>query len=183
MQNIMTFRSVAQRRTEQPITHSINTMANDSVVLDRINRQILQALQHDGRLTNVELATRIHLSPAACLERVRRLQDAGFIRGYHAILNPEKVGASLMVFIEVVLDRTSPTVFDDFKRTVVVMPEILECHMVAGGFDYLLKARVADMNAYRILLDRFLRDVAGVRQTHTYTVMEEVKHSTELWLG
>ena len=87
----------------------------------------------------------MHLSPTAVLERVKRLTRDGYILGYEARLNPDKLGAGLMVFIEVVLDRTTPDVMNDFKAAVQVRPEILECHLVAGGFDYLIKTRVADM--------------------------------------
>ncbi|SNS13319.1 Lrp/AsnC family transcriptional regulator, leucine-responsive regulatory protein [Noviherbaspirillum humi] len=149
-------------------------------MLDKIGRKILAELQNDGRISNVELAGRVNLSPAACLERVRKLQEAGYILGYTALLNPQLLDVSLLVFIEVVLDRTTPDVFDDFKRSVQTIPEVLECHMVAGGFDYLIKARVKDMNAYREFLGKALLQLKGVRETHTYAVMEEVKHSTRL---
>jgi Lrp/AsnC family transcriptional regulator, leucine-responsive regulatory protein len=117
------------------------------LMLDKISKRILAELQNDGRISNVELATRVNLSPAACLERVRKLQDAGYILGYTAQLNPQLLDVSLLVFIEVVLDRTTPDVFEAFKRGVQAIPEVLECHMVAGGFDYLVKARVKDMVA------------------------------------
>jgi Lrp/AsnC family transcriptional regulator, leucine-responsive regulatory protein len=152
----------------------------NSIELDRISRKILKELQSDGRIANVELAKRVNLSPAACLERVKKLQDAGFILGYTALLNPKLLDVSLVVFIEVVLDRTTPEVFDDFKASVQNIDEIMECHMVAGGFDYLVKARVKDMNAYRDFLGRALLILKGVRETHTYAVMEEVKSTTHL---
>ncbi len=150
--------------------------------LDRIDRSILKQLQEDGRMTNVELAKRIHLSPAACLERVKRLGQAGYIKKYMAVLDPQMLGAGLLVFVEVVLDRMTPESFQGFKDTVKKMPQIQECHMVAGGFDYLIKARVKDMNEYRVFLDGFLGSVKGVRETHTYAVMEEVKNELGLAL-
>jgi Lrp/AsnC family transcriptional regulator, leucine-responsive regulatory protein len=149
-------------------------------MLDKTNRKILRELQSEGRLSNIELAHRVNLSPAACLERVRKLQELGYIQHYTAQLNPQLLDASLLAFIEVVLDRTTPDVFDDFKRKVQVIPEILECHMVAGGFDYLIKVRVKDMNAYRDFLGKSLLQLGGVRETHTYAVMEEVKNTTHL---
>jgi Lrp/AsnC family leucine-responsive transcriptional regulator len=150
------------------------------VELDKISKKILAELQNDGRISNVELSSRVNLSPAACLERVRKLQESGYIIGYTAQLNPELLDVSLLVFIEVVLDRTTPEVFEAFKRNVQVIPEVLECHMVAGGFDYLVKARVKDMYAYREFLGKSLLQLKGVRETHTYAVMEEVKNTTRL---
>jgi Lrp/AsnC family leucine-responsive transcriptional regulator len=149
-------------------------------MLDKISKRILIELQNDGRISNVDLSARVNLSPAACLERVRKLQDAGYILGYTAQLNPQMLDVALLVFIEVVLDRTTPDVFDAFKRTIQAIPEVLECHLVAGGFDYLIKARVKDMNAYREFLGKSLLQLKGVRETHTYAVMEEVKNTTKL---
>lgn len=149
-------------------------------MLDKISKRILAELQNDGRISNVELSARVNLSPAASLERVKKLQEAGYILGYTAILNPQMLDASLLVFIEVVLDRTTPEIFEAFRRTIQVIPEVLECHLVAGGFDYLIKARVKDMSAYREFLGKSLLQLNGVRETHTYAVMEEVKSSTKL---
>ena len=149
------------------------------VMLDKISKKIVMELQSDGRISNVELAARVNLSPAACLERVRKLHESGYIMGYTAQLNPQLLDVSLLVFIEVVLDRTTPEVFDAFKHSVQIIPEVLECHMVAGGFDYLVKARVKDMAAYREFLGKTLLQ-KGVRETHTYAVMEEVKNTTKL---
>ena len=148
--------------------------------LDRIDRKILSILQNDGRIANLKLAEAVALSPTAVLARVQRLTRDGFILGYEARLNPLKLGAGMLVFVEVLLDRTTPNVFDQFKAAVQVHPEIMECHMVAGGFDYLLKTRSADMNAYRVFAGNVLWQLPGVRETRTYAVMEEVKHSNHL---
>ncbi len=148
--------------------------------LDRIDRKILQALQEDGRLSNLKLAETVALSPTAVLARVQRLSREGFILGYEARLNADKLGAGLMVFVEVLLDKTTPNIFEAFKAAVQVRPEIMECHMVAGGFDYLLKTRMADMNAYREFAGTVLWQLPGVRETRTYAVMEEVKNTTRL---
>ena len=150
--------------------------------LDRIDRKILSILQEDGRIANLKLAEAVALSPTAVLARVQRLTRDGFILGYEARLNPLKLGAGMLVFVEVLLDRTTPTVFDQFKAAVQVHPEIMECHMVAGGFDYLLKTRSADMNAYRVFAGNVLWQLPGVRETRTYAVMEEVKHTNHLYL-
>ena len=151
--------------------------------LDRIDRRILKILQDDGRISNLKLAETVALSPTAVLARVQRLTREGYILGYEARLNPLKLGAGMLVFVEVLLDRTTPNVFDQFKAAVQVHPEVMECHMVAGGFDYLLKTRGADMNAYRQFAGAVLWQLPGVRETRTYAVMEEVKHSNHLYLG
>jgi Lrp/AsnC family leucine-responsive transcriptional regulator len=148
--------------------------------LDRIDQRILRVLQGDGRISNLKLAQTVHLSPTAVLERVKRLTREGFILGYEARLNPVKLGAGMMVFIEVVLDRMTPDVFNTFNAAVQARPEILECHLVAGGFDYLIKVRVADMSAYRELIGSIIWALPGVRETHTYAVMEEVKNTAHL---
>ncbi len=148
--------------------------------LDRVDLRILNLLQADGRISNLKLAEAIGLSPTAVLARTQRLQRDGYILGYEARLDPFKLGRGMMVFVEVLLDRTTPHVFDAFKAAVQVHDEIMECHMVAGGFDYLLKTRMADMNAYRQFAGQVLWQLPGVRETRTYAVMEEVKNLTRL---
>lgn len=147
---------------------------------DRIDLKILKLLQADGRITNLKLAEAVALSPTAVLARTQRLQRDGFILGYEARLDPLKLGRGMMVFVEVLLDRTTPNVFNEFKAAVQVRDEIMECHMVAGGFDYLLKTRMADMAAYRDFAGSVLWQLPGVRETRTYAVMEEVKNSSQL---
>ncbi len=148
--------------------------------LDRIDWRILGALQEDGRLSNLKLAELVGLSPTAVLARTQRLQRDGYILGFEARLNPAKLGRGMAVFVEVHLDRTTPNVFDAFKAAVQANADIMECHLVAGGFDYLLKLRVADMAAYREFAGRVLWQLPGVRETRTYAVMEEVKESRGL---
>lgn len=152
----------------------------NSFELDRIDLRILNLLQADGRISNLKLAEAIGLSPTAVLARTQRLQRDGYILGYEARLDPFKLGRGMMVFVEVLLDRTTPHVFDAFKAAVQVHDEIMECHMVAGGFDYLLKTRMADMGAYRQFAGQVLWQLPGVRETRTYAVMEEVKNLTRL---
>lgn len=149
-------------------------------VLDAVDRRLLRALQEDGRVSNAELARRCHLSPAACFERIKRLREKRIITGYSAQIDPAKVGRGLLIFVEVLLDRTTGDVFDAFAEAVRRQPEVLECHMVAGGFDYLIKARVADMDAYRAFLGDVLVKMPGVRETRTYAALEEVKNTTVL---
>jgi Lrp/AsnC family transcriptional regulator, leucine-responsive regulatory protein len=151
--------------------------------LDRIDMKILKVLQEDGRISNLKLAECVALSPTAVLARVQRLTREGFILGYEARLDPHKLGRGFTVFVEVLLDRTTPNVFDEFKAAVQVRDEIMECHMVAGGFDYLLKTRMADMADYRAFAGTVLWQLPGVRETRTYAVMEEVKSSARLPLG
>jgi len=148
--------------------------------IDKIDARILRVLQKDGRISNLKLAETVHLSPTAVLERVKRLTREGYILGYEARLNPAKLGAGMLVFIEVLLDRTAPDVMDTFKAAVQARPDILECHLVAGGFDYLIKTRVADMGAYREMIASVIWSLPGVRETRTYTVMEEVKNTNAL---
>ena len=155
-------------------------MENDDPGLDRIDVQILDLLQRDGRMANTRLAEAVSLSPTAVLARVQRLTREQFIMGYEARLNPRKLRAGLLVFVEVLMDRTTPNVFNEFRAAVQVRPEIMECHMVAGGFDYLLKTRHHDMEAYREFAGQVLWAFPGVRETRTFAVMEEVKNSAAL---
>jgi Lrp/AsnC family transcriptional regulator, leucine-responsive regulatory protein len=151
--------------------------------LDAIDIAILDALQRDGRLSNVALAKAIGLSPTPCAERVRALETAGVISGYTANLDAERLELGLLVFIEIGIDRTSEDAFDQFRRAMLGIPQVQECHMVAGGFDYLLKVRVRDMAAYRAFLGEVLAKVPGIRETHTYAVMENVKESRSVDLA
>ena len=155
-------------------------MTDPDARLDRIDLRILQCLQEDGRISNLKLAESVALSPTAVLARVQRLTKEAYILGYEARLNPLKLGRGMMVFVEVLLDKTTPNIFEAFKAAVQVRPEIMECHMVAGGFDYLLKTRMADMGAYRAFAGTVLWQLPGVRETRTYAVMEEVKCTSHL---
>ncbi|UTP41204.1 Lrp/AsnC ligand binding domain-containing protein [Phenylobacterium sp. LH3H17] len=152
----------------------------NAVQLDEIDRRLLRVLQRDGRISNLDLAQQCHLSPSACSDRVRRLKDRGVILRYSALLDPKAVDRALLIFVEVQLDRTTGDTFTEFAQAAQRSPEILECHMVAGGFDYLIKARVRDMEAYRSFLGDVLVRMPGVRETRTYAVLEEVKSVTEL---
>src|ERR1700739_4586674 len=143
--------------------------------LDRIDRRLLVPPQQDGRAPGSQLAREVHLTVTPTLERVRRLESAGYIEGYFARLNPARLGLGLLAYVEVLLDRTTPDAFERFKQVMLAHDEVMERHMVAGGFDYLLKVRVTDMESYRRFLGDRIAAVRGVQQTHTYFVMEEVK--------
>jgi len=142
--------------------------------LDRIDLTILDTLQKDGRISNVELAKKVNLSASPCLDRVRRLESEGYIERYGAYLNASKLKYGMSAFIQVTLDRTDKDIFTSFRDEVVKIKEVAECHMVAGGFDYLLKLRFENMDAYRELLG-IIVELPAVSQTHTYVVMEHVK--------
>ena len=148
-------------------------------MLSDADRKILRILQQDARITNQELAARCGMSPSACLERMRRLRERGYILGYAARLNPELLGQPLLIFIEIMLDRTTGDVFREFAEAVRERPEIVECHMVAGGFDYLLKLRMPDMATSRAFLPP-LAEMPGVRETRSSPVIEEVKSGVAL---
>ena len=146
--------------------------------LDRIDRQILTALQADGRISNVSLAKKVNLTTTPCLERVRRLERDGFINGYTALLDPQMVDAGLLVFVEISLMRNSPDAFKAFRRQANRLSGILECHLVSGNFDYLIKARVKDILEYRKLLGEQILALPGVSDSRSYVVMEEIKETT-----
>jgi Lrp/AsnC family leucine-responsive transcriptional regulator len=156
------------------------TNLTNSLRLDETDRRLLRVLQADGRISNADLAQRCNLSPSACSDRVRRLRDEGYILGFAAILDPTKVGRDVLIFVEVVLDRTTPNVFETFAAAARKAPDVLECHMVAGGFDDLIKSRVRDLVEYRKFLEEVLVRIPGVRETRTYAVLEEVKSGTAL---
>ena len=158
---------------------SVRTLSD----LDRIDRKILDILQRDGRVANADLAKLVNLSATPTLERVRRLERDGFIESYVALLNPAKMEADMIAFIEISLDRTTEDVLAKFADAIRDVEEIIECHMIAGGFDYLLKVRTQDMAAYRRLLGTRLGTLPGVRVTHTYMVMEHVKSATTFSVG
>lgn len=156
--------------------------AADNRKLDRIDQAILATLQHNGRISNVNLAKKVNLSPSPCLDRVRRLEAEGYIEGYRAKLSATKLNRGTSAFIQVTLDRTTGDVFDNFRDAVVDIPEVAECHMVAGGFDYLIKLRISGMESYRNVLSKLV-DLPGVAQTHTYMVIEEVVQDRGLPIG
>jgi Lrp/AsnC family leucine-responsive transcriptional regulator len=148
--------------------------------LDRIDRKILEVLQRQGRIPMTELAQQIGLSTSPCTERVRRMEREGVITGYHARIDPQAIGKTLLVFVEITLSSKSADVFDKVRTELLHVPEVMECHLVSGGFDYLVKARLRAMSDYRRLLGDLLKKLPVTAESNSYVVMEEVKESLYL---
>ena len=151
--------------------------------LDRTDRKILDVLQRHGRMSMTELGSEIGLSTSPCAERVRRLERSGVITGYHARVNPQALGKTLLVFMELTLSTKSGAIFDHVRKELMHMPEVLECHLVSGRFDYLVKARLHAMSEYRDLLANVLQRIPVPCQSDSYVVMEEVKETSVLEVG
>jgi Lrp/AsnC family leucine-responsive transcriptional regulator len=147
---------------------------------DPTDLRILEEIQKDGRISVVELSRRVHLTKTPCAERLRRLEKTGVICGYFAKLNPMVVNAGHVVMVQVQMKSTTADDLEAFNTAVVRIPEIQSCHMVAGGYDYLLKVRSKDIDAYRRILGEVVSKLPGVLQTHTYVVMETVKDEVTL---
>jgi Lrp/AsnC family transcriptional regulator, leucine-responsive regulatory protein len=148
--------------------------------LDRIDRMILEILQNEGRIAISELASRVSLSTTPCSERVKRLERDGIIMGYHARLNPKHLDRNLLVFLEISLSAKSGDVFEQVAKDLMEIPEVQECHLISGDFDYLVKARLKEMSAYRRLLGDLLKKLPSSASSHSYIVMEEIKESLYL---
>jgi Lrp/AsnC family transcriptional regulator, leucine-responsive regulatory protein len=148
--------------------------------LDRIDRRILHRLQRDGRMTNADLAKAANISPATCYRRTQRLFDEGYIRSVRADVAPEKVNRGALVIVGVVLDRSTPESFAAFEAAIKRLSFVLDCHLVAGDFDFFLKIRVKDMADFNRLHGEQLIALPGVRQTRTFFVMKEVVDNAPL---
>jgi Lrp/AsnC family transcriptional regulator, leucine-responsive regulatory protein len=148
--------------------------------LDRIDRNMLRGLQKDGRIANADLAKLVNVSPATCHRRTQRLMEEGFITAVRAQVSPATVGLGALVIVGVVLDRSTPESFAEFEKAVGAMKEVLDCNLVAGDFDYLLKVRVRDMAGFNLLHGRQLITLPGVRQIRTFFVLKEVKDNAPL---
>ena len=149
--------------------------------LDQYDRAILASLQENSQLNNQELADAIQLSPSPCLRRVRRLQDAGYIKGYHALLDAKRLGLTLMAFIHISMDRHTPERFEKFEKQISQYPQVLECHMIAGQTaDYLLKVVVTDMEAYQQFLLQKVTGIEGITGVHSSFVMKSPVEKTAL---
>ncbi len=148
--------------------------------IDRIDQKILHLLQQNGRLSNAEIAETVNISPATCHRRTQRLFDKGHIAGVRAIIAPHKVDRGTLVMVGVVLDRSTPESFAQFEQAAAALPFVIDCHLVAGDFDYFLKIRVGDMAAFNIIHGKDLIALPGVRQTRTFFVMKEVVDNAPL---
>ena len=146
-----------------------------TIKLNKLDLRILKQLQRDGRMSYTDLAREVGLTTTPCIDRVKRLVKEGVIRGYTADLSPEKLGAALVVFVQIRLSRTAEDIFEEFAKAAMILDDIQECYLVSGNFDYLLKARVADMDEYRRLLGETLLSLPGVQESTSYVVMEEIK--------
>jgi Lrp/AsnC family leucine-responsive transcriptional regulator len=152
--------------------------------IDRYDRQILAVLQEDGRISNQDLAERIGLSPSPCLRRVRALEEAGFLIGYRALVDPKALGLSLMALIHISMDQHTPERFEAFEKAVKGIPEVLECLLITGqDADYQLKVAVKDMDAYQELLLNRVTRIKGVTGVHSSFVLRRVVDRTALPVG
>ena len=148
--------------------------------LDNLDRNILAALQKNARLSNVELAQQVGLSPSPCLARVKRLTNAGVIKRHVTLLDPEKLGLSLNVFIQVSLERQSEVLLESFERKVTSLPEVLECYLMTGDSDYFLRVAVEDINALREFILNHLTRIEGVSNIRSSLALKQVKYETAL---
>ncbi len=148
--------------------------------LDPVDLRILRALQRDGRISNADLAAAVHVSPATCHRRTQRLFAAGYIRDVRASIAPQKVGRGTLVMVGVELDRSTPESFAAFEAAIRKLPFVLDCHLVAGDFDFFLKIRVRDIADFNRLHGEQLIALPGVRQTRTFFVMKEVVDNAPL---
>lgn len=162
---------------QNPGEMKLRIQRNPVYTLDKLDRNILDLLQRDGRMSMTELAERVGLTVTPCIERVKRLERDGVITGYYARVDPAALDAGLLVFVEVSMSSKSDRTFDDFRREVLCIPQVQECHLVSGDFDYLVKARIKEISQYRSLLGDILLRLPGVTQTKSCVVMEEVKET------
>ena len=142
--------------------------------LSKTDRKILSLLQKDGRMSVAEIGRRVGLTASPCADRIKRLESQGVITGYYARLSPTKLDAGLVVFVQVTLQRTAGDAFKTFTDTIELIPEVEECHLVSGEFDFLVKARVKDMTHYKDLLAGSLLQLPNVQESKSYPVMESV---------
>lgn len=143
--------------------------------LDKLDIKILAALQRDGRITKLALSQDVGLSPSACLERMKRLEDAGVVRGYLAELNATRIARCTTVFTEVTLARHAAADFQSFEARIQAVPEVVECHATGGGIDYIMKLICRDIQHYQTLIDSLLEADIGIGRYFTYVVTKPVK--------
>lgn len=167
-------------RKKTPDKTQLSKDPSGQIELDRVDRRILQHLQRDGRASNADIAKAVHVSPATCHRRTQRLFEQGYIRAVRAEIAPERVQRGALVIVGVVLDRSTPESFAEFEAAVRKLRMVLDCHLVAGDFDFFLKVRVRDMADFNRLHGELLIALPGVRQTRTFFVMKEVVDNAPL---
>lgn len=180
--NATTSRPSPKRRAAVPRTRPASPPPPPAPELDRTDRAILRQLQRDASLSNVALAAKVHLSPAACLRRVERLKANGWIRGIVALLEPRRLDAGMLVMIGVVLDRSTPDSFADFEKAAAGVPGCLECHVITGEFDYFMLLRTRDNDSFNRLHAEQLLQLPGVRQIRSFIGLKQVLSTTQLVL-
>lgn len=148
--------------------------------LDAIDMKILHALSRDARITITDLSQEVGLSKTPCNTRLKRLEKTGVILGYRALLDPIKMGLDHIAFVEVKLSDTRAKALSEFNEAVCKLPEVEQCHMIAGGYDYLLKVRTKDITSYRHVMGEKLSSLPHIEQTSTYVSMEAVKEDVIL---
>jgi Lrp/AsnC family leucine-responsive transcriptional regulator len=148
--------------------------------LDSIDRKILATLQENARIANVELSEEVHLSPSPCLARVRALERDGFIKNYVTLLDPRSVGLGVNVFVQVRLEKQIESALNSFEKAIAERPEIMECYLMTGQADYLLRIVVSDLDDFQKLLTEFVAKIAGVGNIQSSIALKQVKFKTAL---
>ena len=152
----------------------------NEVTLNKIDRKILRELQKDGRLKYSELANKVGLTTSPCIERIKRLEREGYIQSYTAVLNPEMLNAAMVVFVQVRLDRSIKNSFEKFRKFVLALAQVQECYLVTGNYDFIIKARVSNMEAYRKFLESDLLSIPGVQESTSSVVIDPIKETLSL---
>ena len=152
----------------------------NEVTLNKIDRKILRELQKDGRLKYSELANKVGLTTSPCIERIKRLEREGYIQSYTAVLNPEMLNAAMVVFVQVRLDRSIKNSFEKFRKFVLALAQVQECYLVTGNYDFIIKARVSNMEAYRKFLESDLLSIPGVQESTSSVVIDPIKENLSL---
>lgn len=147
--------------------------------LDKTDIKILVALQRNGRITNVELARSVGLSPSPCLERVKRLERSGIIKSYGAYLDLDKIGPNITVFTEITLEAHHPADFKRFEDAINNMPEVLDCYQMSGGYDYLLKMLCKDTKAYQLIMERMIDMNLGILKYFGHITLKATKRASK----
>lgn len=150
------------------------------MTIDRLDRKILNIVSQDARISITDLSKQVGLSKTPCNARLKKLEEQGYILGYRALLDPVKLGREHIAFVEVKLSDTRAAALDAFNEAVRLLPEVEQCHMIAGNFDYLLKIRTENITSYRRLLGEEISALPNVAQTSTFVAMEAVKDSAVL---